>query len=100
MKAERADLISEIREQDKKLMVICKPFGGYRNIVEIDDIHFEDGFLTPQQKQRLAVQPREQQLNVQFNMMASSMGLKNTKWARLTIMMFGAYALGTSFICF
>ena len=55
MKAERADLISEIREQDKKLMVICKPFGGYRNIVEIDDIHFEDGFLTSQQKQRLAV---------------------------------------------
>ena len=33
-------------------------------------------------------------------MMAANMGMKNTKWARLTIMMFGVYALGTSFICF
>ena len=64
MKAERADLISEIREQDKKLAVISKPFGGYRNIVEIDDIHFEDGFLSPEHKQRLAVSDREQKLNV------------------------------------
>tara|TARA_B110000285_G_scaffold209387_1_gene250332 strand:+ start:322 stop:468 length:147 start_codon:yes stop_codon:yes gene_type:complete len=48
MHAERTDLINEIREQDKKLQVICKPFGGYRNIVEIDDIHFEDGFLSPE----------------------------------------------------
>lgn len=42
------DLIKEIRQQDKKLQVIAKPFGGYRNILEIDDVHFEDGFLTPE----------------------------------------------------
>jgi len=33
-------------------------------------------------------------------MMAASMGMKDTRWARLTIIMFGIYAIGTSFICF
>lgn len=28
------------------------------------------------------------------------MGMKDTRWARLTIIMYGIFALGTSFICF
>jgi len=39
---------------------ISKPFGGYRNIIEIDDIHFEDGFLSPEHKKLLAVSDKEQ----------------------------------------
>ena len=55
MQEEKNDLIKEIRQQDKKLQVIAKPFGGYRNILEIDDIHFEDGLVTPEIKEMLKV---------------------------------------------
>jgi len=48
----------------------------------------------------LAVSQREQALNIQFNMLATRMGFKNTRWARLVIIMFGIFAIGTSFICF
>ena len=51
MKAEKEDLIEEIRAQDKKMQIISKPFGGYRNILEIDDLHFEDAFLTKDMKE-------------------------------------------------
>jgi len=50
MEDEKAQLINEIRHQDLKLRAICGPFGGYRNVLEIDDIHFEDDFLTPEIK--------------------------------------------------
>jgi len=46
MNDERDDLIREIRNQDKKLQLIAKPFGAYINIIDIDDIHFEDKFLS------------------------------------------------------
>ena len=55
MDDERADLIKEIRNQDKKLQLIAKPFGAYINIVDIDDVHFEDAFLPNSVKQKLAV---------------------------------------------
>ena len=55
MQEEKNDLIKEIRQQDKKLQVIAKPFGGYRNILEIDDIHFEDWLVTPEMKAMLKV---------------------------------------------
>jgi hypothetical protein len=53
MQEEKNDLIKEIKQQDKKLQHIAKPFGGYRNILEIDDVHFEDGFLDPEMKKKL-----------------------------------------------
>ena len=45
MKQERDDLVEEIKQQDKKLQFIAKPFGGYRNIIAIDDIYFEDAYI-------------------------------------------------------
>ena len=48
----------------------------------------------------LKVSDREQQLNVRFNMIAGSVGMRHTRWARLTIILFGLWTLGTSFLCF
>ena len=48
----------------------------------------------------LAVSERENNLNIKFNMIASSWGMRNTKWGRWTIQMFALFAVGTSFICF
>lgn len=45
MKREREALVHEIKQQDKKLQLIAKPFGGYRNIIDIDDIYFEDAYV-------------------------------------------------------
>jgi len=100
MKAEKEDLIEEIRAQDKKMQIISKPFGGYRNILEIDDIHFEDAFLTNDMKEFLKVSDKEQEYNIKFNMVANSMGMKNTRWGRLTIILFGMWSIATSFVCF
>ena len=100
MKAEREDLIEEIRAQDKKMQIISKPFGGYRNILEIDDIHFEDAFLTKDMKEFLKVSDKEQEYNIKFNMIANSMGMKNTRWGRLTIICFGMWSILTSVVCF
>ena len=100
MKAEKEDLIEEIKAQDNKMQIISKPFGGYRNILEIDDIHFEDAFLTKDMKEFLKVTDKEQEYNITFNMVANKMGLKNTRWARLTIIMFGVWAVLTSVVCF
>lgn len=100
MKAEKEDLIEEIRAQDKKMQIISKPFGGYRNILEIDDLHFEDAFLTKDMKEFLKVSDKEQEYNIKFNMVANSMGMKNTRWGRLTIILFGMWSIATSFVCF
>lgn len=100
MKAEKDDLIEEIRAQDKKMQIISKPFGGYRNILEIDDVHFEDAFLTKDMKEFLVVTDKEQEYNVKFNMVANSIGMKNTRWGRLTIILFGLWTIATSFVCF
>ena len=100
MQEEKNDLIKEIRQQDKKLQIIAKPFGGYRNILEIDDVHFEDGFIDSDMKKKLQVTQREQDLNVQFNMVAGNLGLRNTRWARLTIIMFGLWTILTGICCF
>jgi hypothetical protein len=45
MTEERQLLIDEIRSQDKKMQLISKPFGGYKNVLEIDDIYFEDEYM-------------------------------------------------------
>ena len=82
------------------MQIISKPFGGYRNILEIDDIHFEDAFLTKDMKEFLKVSDKEQDYNITFNMVANKMGLKNTRWARLTIILFGLYAVLTCIVCF
>jgi hypothetical protein len=46
MEEERRALISEMRTFDRRMQLISKPFGGYRNIIELDDVHLEDPFLT------------------------------------------------------
>jgi len=46
MQREREELVTEIKQQDKKLQLIAKPFGGYRNIIDIDDINFEDAYVS------------------------------------------------------
>jgi hypothetical protein len=51
-------------------------------------------------KQMLKVSDHKQQLNVRFNMIAGSVGMRYTRWARLTIILFSLWTLGTSFLCF
>jgi len=64
MRGEREDLVSEIRQHDKKLQIIAKPFGGYRNIIEIDDIYFEDAYVPQRVKEFLKVSSYEETLNI------------------------------------
>ena len=100
MNEERADLIREIRNQDKKLQLIAKPFGAYINIIDIDDVHFEDKFLSTDIKQKLAVTQFEEALSLKFNLVVSSMGFRDTQWGRLAIIMFAVWCLCTCFVCF
>ena len=78
MQNERDDLVEEIKQQDKKLQYIAKPFGGYRNIIAIDDIFFEDAYVPQGVKQFLKVGAFEEKMNVKFNTVTGSMGLRNT----------------------
>ena len=55
MENEKNDLINELRTFDRRMQLISKPFGGYRNIIELDDVHLEDPFLKPEHKQWLKV---------------------------------------------
>ena len=100
MQGERADLIDEIKQQDKKMQLISKPFGGYRNIIELDDVHFEDAFLGKDVKMFLQVSEREQNFNQRFNQVTNQLGMRDTKWGRLTIILFGFWTIATSFTCF
>lgn len=68
---EKQNLIKELQQTDKKLQLISKPFGGYRNVLHIDDLHFEDPLLTTQTKQMLQVSLVEENLNIKFNSVAS-----------------------------
>ena len=100
MKAERDDLIVEIKHMDQKMQLICKPFGGYKNILNIDDLYFEDDMMPGQVKEYLQVTEREKRISVKFNLMANAMGLKDTRWGRATIILFVIWTLCTSWICF
>ena len=100
MNEERADLIREIKNQDKKLQLIARPFGAYINIIDIDDVHFEDKYLSSNMKQKLAVSSLEEKMSLQFNMMVAKMGFRDTQWGRLAIIMFAIWCLCTCFVCF
>jgi len=100
MRAERDDLISEIKHMDQKMQLICKPFGGYKNILNIDDIHFEDEMMPKNVKEYLQVSQKEKDLQVKFNMVTGAIGLKDTRWARLSIILFGLWTICTSLVCF
>ena len=63
MKMEREDLIGEVRHQYRKLQMIAKPFGGYINIIDVDDIYFEDEMMPQALKSTLAVTEFEEKLN-------------------------------------
>jgi len=80
--------------------LIAKPFGGYRNIVGIDDIFFEDAYIPQNVKHFLKVGSYEEKMNVKFNQVAGNMGLRNTQWGKASIYMFGLWTIMTSFICF
>jgi hypothetical protein len=51
-------------------------------------------------KHFLKVGAYEEQMNVKFNTVAGSMGLRNTQWGKATIYMFGLWTIGSSFVCF
>jgi hypothetical protein len=63
MEEERKALINDMRTFDKRLQLISKPFGGYKNILELDDIHLEDPFLNEGTKQWLKVTQAEEAVN-------------------------------------
>jgi len=48
----------------------------------------------------LAVSEFEKAFSVKFNIMASKMGLRDTQWGRLAIIMFALWCLCTCFVCF
>lgn len=100
MEGERKALINEMRTFDKRLQLISKPFGGYKNIIELDDIHLEDPFLTSDAKNWLKVSSGEESFNSLFNKVVNTMGLKNTKWGKLSIYMFALWSIMTSVTCF
>jgi hypothetical protein len=100
MEEERKALISEMRTFDRRMQLISKPFGGYRNIIELDDVHLEDPFLNEQAKQWLKVSQKEELANAQFNAVANALGLKDAKWGKLSIYMFGLWSILTSVTCF
>lgn len=97
---ERRDLIEEISNQHKKLSLITKKFGAYINIVDIDDTHFEDQFLSRRFKERLQVTHKEEALSNKYNIILAKMGFRDTKWGRVSIIMFAIWTLFTCFICF
>jgi len=100
MKREIEDLLNEIRSQDQKMQLLSKPFGGYKNILHIDDIYFDDPYISKDLKQYFKVSEREKHLQTTFNMIATRIGMKDTRWARLTIILFGIWTMATAFVCF
>jgi len=100
MQKEKDLLIQELKTNDNKLKLISMPFGGYRNILEVDDLHFEDNILKPEYKQMLKVSAMEEQFNSKFNAVTNTIGMKNTRWGRLTITLYGIWAMLTCVTCF
>lgn len=97
---EKNELIKEIKNNDLKLKLISEPFGGFRNVLEVDDIHFEDPLLPQEYKNRLKVSAKEEALNQQFNAVTNTLGMRQTQWGRLTIFMFAMWSVLTSITCF
>lgn len=80
--------------------MISKPFGGYNNILEIDDIHLEDPILPHSTKELLKVSYAEERLNLKFNSVVGAFGMQNTRWGRLAIVLFLLWTMCTSIVCF
>lgn len=80
--------------------MIAKPFGGYRNIIAIDDLYFEDAYIPQNVKEFLKVRHFEEKMNQRFNLTMSRFGWKDTRWGRCAIFMFGLWTILTSFACF
>lgn len=74
MQEERDNLVNEIKMNDHKLQLIAKPFGAYRNVISVDDVHFEDAFLPGNIKEMLQVGSFESGLNQQIQVYANRMG--------------------------
>jgi hypothetical protein len=100
MEEERKALITEMRGYDNKMQLISKPFGGFRNIIELDDVHLEDPFLGDTAKKWLKVSRREEAVNATFNKVTNSIGMKNARWGRLAIFMFGLWSMMACITCF
>ena len=39
---EKKALIDEIKNNDEKLRLISDPFGGFRNVLDVNDLYFKD----------------------------------------------------------
>ena len=51
-------------------------------------------------KKKLQVKDWEKKVSVEFNIWSSTMGMRDTRWGRVCILMFGFWTLLTSMICF
>jgi len=101
MKLGLEDLVKQIKAEDQKMQLISKPFGGYRNVLEIDDIYFEDPMVSDDIKKSLKITKKEEDLSVKFNTVATAMGMhKDTRWGRAAIILVGIWTLYTSLVCF
>ena len=100
MKEERRMLIEAIKEYESKLKLICAAFGGYVNIIDIDDVHFEDPMMPPTVKSALQVTSFEEKLNQRFNLLGGTAGMRDTKWGRAGIILFGLWTALTCVVCF
>ena len=100
MRAEREDLINEIRVQDRKLQLLAKPFGGYISVLDVDDVYFDNEMMPTVVKQRLQVTDFEHSLNQRFNLMGGTLGLRDTRWANCAIYLFAAWTAATCIVCF
>lgn len=100
MMTEKKALIDEIKNNDEKLRLISDPFGGFRNVLDIDDLYFQDQMMPTKVKEQLQVRAFEDNLNQKFNAVSNGMGMKDTKWGRLTILMFAFWSLLTALCCF
>lgn len=80
--------------------MVSDPFGGFRNVLEIDDIYFDDERMPVTAKEALKVRAVEERLNEKFNAATNLMGLRQTKWGKVTIIMFAFWSILTSICCF
>jgi hypothetical protein len=80
--------------------VLAKPFGAYRNTIHINDIYFDDSLMHLDVKNFLKVRDAEERLNLQFNVLSSKMGLRDTHWGQLAIKFFGLWTILTTMVCY
>ena len=69
-------------------------------MLDIDDIYFEDELLSSQVKGYLKVSEREERMNQNFNFVAGTLGIREWRWGRLTVILFSFWTIMTCLVCF